>query len=63
MTGRYNYRTGIVDTYMGRSMMYPDEITLAQILRGAGYRTGIFGKWHLAITIRCGALIEDLKNR
>jgi len=47
MTGRYNYRTGIVDTYMGRSMMYPDEITLAQILRGAGYRTGIFGKWHL----------------
>jgi arylsulfatase A-like enzyme len=47
MTGRYNYRTGVVDTYLGRSMMYPDEVTLAEVLRAAGYRTGIFGKWHL----------------
>lgn len=47
MTGRYNYRTGIVDTFLGRSMMYPDEVTVAEILGGAGYRTGIFGKWHL----------------
>ena len=28
-------------------MMHPDEVTLAEILAGAGYRTGIFGKWHL----------------
>jgi arylsulfatase A-like enzyme len=47
LTGRYNYRTGIVDTYQGRSLMRPDEVTLAQMLRAAGYRTGIFGKWHL----------------
>lgn len=47
MTGRYNYRTGVVDTFAGRSMMYPDEVTLAEMLGGAGYRTGIFGKWHL----------------
>ncbi len=47
MTGRYYYRTGVVDTYLGRSMMYSDEVTLAQLLGGAGYRTGIFGKWHL----------------
>lgn len=47
LTGRYNYRTGIVDTYLGRSMMWPDEVTLAEILKPAGYRTGIFGKWHL----------------
>lgn len=47
LTGRYNYRTGVVDTYLGRSMMYPDEVTLAELLREAGYRTGIFGKWHL----------------
>lgn len=47
MTGRYNYRTGVVDTYLGRSMMHPDEVTLAEILAKAGYRTGIFGKWHL----------------
>ena len=47
MTGRYNYRTGVVDTYLGRSLMYPDEVTIAEILSRAGYRTGIFGKWHL----------------
>ena len=47
MTGRYNYRTGVVDTYLGRSMMYPDEVTMAECLASAGYRTGIFGKWHL----------------
>jgi arylsulfatase A-like enzyme len=47
MTGRYNYRTGVVDTYLGRSMMYPDEVTMPECLAAAGYRTGIFGKWHL----------------
>jgi len=47
MTGRYNYRTRVVDTWIGRSMMEPDEVTIAEILRGAGYATGIFGKWHL----------------
>jgi arylsulfatase A-like enzyme len=47
MTGRYNYRTGITDTYLGRSLMHPDETTLAEMLAAGGYRTGIFGKWHL----------------
>ena len=36
MTGRYNYRTGIVDTFLGRSMMHADDVTLPQLLRGAG---------------------------
>jgi arylsulfatase A-like enzyme len=47
MTGRYNFRTGAIDTYLGRSMMRPDEVTLPQLLAANGYRTGIFGKWHL----------------
>ena len=29
MTGRYNYRTRVIDTFMGRAMMAPFEITLA----------------------------------
>lgn len=47
LTGRYNYRTGVTDTWLGRSMMRPDETTLAEALKSGGYRTGIFGKWHL----------------
>src|SRR5687768_18225278 len=32
MTGRYNYRTGVVDTFLGRSMMHADEETLPEML-------------------------------
>ncbi len=47
MTGRYNYRTGVWDTWMGRCGMHDEEVTVAQCLRDNGYSTGIFGKWHL----------------
>jgi arylsulfatase A-like enzyme len=56
MTGRYNYRTRAIDTYEGRAIMHPDEVTLAQVLGGAGYRTGIFGKWHLGDHYPCRAM-------
>ncbi len=47
MTGRYPQRTRAFDTYIGRAMMEPDEVTMAEVFRGAGWATGIFGKWHL----------------
>ena len=47
MTGRYYYRTGITDTWLGRSLMDPGETTIAKMLANGGYQTGIFGKWHL----------------
>lgn len=47
MTGRYSSRTGVWHTVGGRSILRQDETTLAQLFQRAGYRTGIFGKWHL----------------
>jgi len=47
MTGRYNFRTGVADVWGAACQMDPQEVTLAELLRGAGYSTGIFGKWHL----------------
>jgi arylsulfatase A-like enzyme len=47
MTGRYAHRVGLWHVVMGRTLLHPDEITIAELFRDAGYRTGIFGKWHL----------------
>lgn len=47
MTGRYCYRTGVLGTEGGRSLLRPGEVTIAEALQGVGYRTGMFGKWHL----------------
>ncbi len=47
MSGRYSNRTGVWHTIMGRSLMSPDELTLAEVFQANGYRTGMFGKWHL----------------
>ena len=47
MTGRYSTRTGVWHTVMGRSLMDARELTLAEIFRANGYRTAMFGKWHL----------------
>ena len=47
MTGRYPQRTRAFDTWVGRAMMDPEEWTMAEIFRDAGWATGIFGKWHL----------------
>ena len=47
MTGRYAYRTGILHTSRGGALMSADEVTAAELFSRAGYRTGIYGKWHL----------------
>ena len=47
MTGHYCNRTGVWHTIMGRSLLRKDEVTMGDIFSVAGYRTGIFGKWHL----------------
>ena len=47
MTGRYSLRTGVRDTYRGGAIMATEEITVAEMLKDAGYTTGMVGKWHL----------------
>ena len=50
LTGCYPKRTGMHRhvVFPGDDWgLHPDEVTLAEVLRGTGYRTGCFGKWHL----------------
>ena len=47
MSGHWTNRTGAWHTIMGRSMLREDEGTLGEFFKGAGYQTGMFGKWHL----------------
>ncbi len=47
MTGHYCNSTGVWHTIGGRSLLRKDEWSLATALRDAGYRTAMFGKWHL----------------
>ena len=49
LTGRYPYRTGIKSWIPEDSGIYlrDEEITLAEILKAAGYATALIGKWHL----------------
>lgn len=47
MTGRHEFRNGITHTILERERLTLKATTIAQVLKGAGYSTGIFGKWHL----------------
>ena len=69
LTGRYGFRTGVYNntTYRGgsddvvqtRTKLGRHELSFANVLRGAGYSTGITGKWQLGwrrgrLLARCG---------
>lgn len=47
LTGRYSHRVGVWHTYMSRNFLRRDEVTMADIFKANGYRTALFGKWHL----------------
>jgi arylsulfatase A-like enzyme len=49
MTGRYSIRAGLsLVAVEGTDISLPaKEITMAEMLREAGYATALFGKWHL----------------
>ena len=47
MTGRHEFKNGVTHTINERERLTLKATTIAQVLKGAGYTTGIFGKWHL----------------
>lgn len=53
ITGRYSLSTGVWHTIAGRSFLHPEEVTIANALKDAGYATGMFGKWHLGDNYPC----------
>ncbi len=48
MTGSYPIRVGEPDNIKQlHTVPHPEEVTMAEMLKSAGYATGIIGKWHL----------------
>ncbi len=48
LTGRYQHRTGAIDTLEGRGLdrLKLTETTMADLFKAQGYATGLVGKWH-----------------
>ncbi len=60
LTGRYpqrgsvnNWTQGDAKATKGRNM-FLEEVTIAEMLKAAGYKTAIFGKWHLGASLDSG---------
>ena len=47
LTGRHSRHVGVRDTNNCKNLLARGVPTLAGVLGASGYRTGIFGKWHL----------------
>lgn len=64
LTGRHPNRGGVSSWLQGDrngsdshlSNMFASEVTLAEILKDAGYETALFGKWHLGAKVGHGPL-------
>ncbi|MDF2189099.1 arylsulfatase [Paraflavitalea sp. CAU 1676] len=67
LTGQYQHRAGIGEMttdrnrpgYYGR--LTENAVTLAEVLRSAGYRTAMSGKWHVSNTFEQSNPQEQLK--
>ncbi|MEE9463814.1 MAG: sulfatase-like hydrolase/transferase, partial [Bacteroidales bacterium] len=46
LTGRHFLRTGVSHVHGGKDFLHLDETTIADVMKDAGYVTGMWGKWH-----------------
>jgi arylsulfatase A-like enzyme len=58
MTGKYQHQVGMA--LNGRNLD-PGSPTIAELLKDAGYHTGMAGKWHLSLTREVQSKEEQLK--
>ena len=47
LTGRHCRHVGVSGAFNGRNLVHPKTPIMANVFAENGYRTGIFGKWHL----------------
>lgn len=50
LTGRHFLRTGVSHVHGGKDFLHLDETTIADVMKEAGYATGMWGKWHVGKT-------------
>jgi arylsulfatase A-like enzyme len=50
LTGRHEFQVGVTHTISPMNLMDTDVSTIADLFQKNGYKTGIFGKWHLGQT-------------
>ena len=69
-TGRHPQRGGVVHwtqgdrhgTDLAKINMATEEVTLAEVMKSAGYRTALFGKWHLGSKEGYGPLDQGFET-
>ena len=62
LTGRYPGRSGLGSWVIGpgaKRHLHSKEVTIAEGLKAQGYKTGIFGKWHLGTPNQRNAFSQE----
>ena len=66
LTGRYNWRTRLQSGVLqdgGEPLISADRMTLGALFQGQGYKTAMFGKWHLAYNYALQDGAKQLKRK